>query len=45
LEKVQTPALAVPQRYNGNAQLWWWGVAAENSRVYTRRIVLRGGGL
>ena len=45
LEKVQTPALAVPQRYNGNAQLWWWGVAAENSRVYTRRIVLRGGAL
>ncbi|MBM3865717.1 MAG: hypothetical protein FJ381_07420 [Verrucomicrobia bacterium] len=45
LERVQTPALAVPQRYNGNAQLWWWGVAAENSRVYTRRIVLRGGGL
>ena len=45
LEKVQTPALAVPQRYNGNAQLWWWGVANENSRVYTRRIVLRGGAL
>jgi type II secretory pathway pseudopilin PulG len=45
LEKVQTPALAVPQRYNGNAQLWWWGLAAENSRVYTRRIVLRGGAL
>ena len=38
-------SLAVPQRYNGNAQLWWWGVANENSRVYTRRIVLRGGAL
>ena len=42
LEKSQTPALVVPQKYNGNAQQWWWGVAMENSRVYTRRIVLNG---
>lgn len=42
LEKVQTPALTVPVKYNSNAQQWWWGVAQENSRVYTRRIVLRG---
>jgi hypothetical protein len=40
IEKNQTPALTVPQKYNGNAQEWWWGVARENSRVYTRRIVL-----
>lgn len=40
LERVQTPALAVPQKYNGNVQQWWWGVAEENSRVYTRRIVV-----
>ena len=40
LEKVQTPALPVPIKYNGNAQEWWWGVAQENSRVYTRRIVV-----
>lgn len=40
LERVQTPALAVPPKYNSNAQQWWWGVALENSRVYTRRIVL-----
>jgi hypothetical protein len=40
IEKVQTPALIVPQKYNANAQAWWWGVAVENSRVYTRRIVL-----
>ncbi len=40
MEKVKTPALVVPQKYNGNAQQWWWGVAEENSRVYTRRIVL-----
>ncbi|MBI4623277.1 MAG: hypothetical protein HY736_08675 [Verrucomicrobia bacterium] len=40
LEKNQTPPLIVPQKYNANAQQWWWGVAVENSRVYTRRIVL-----
>lgn len=40
MEKVQTPALVVPQKYNSNALQWWWGVAQENSRVYTRRIVL-----
>jgi type II secretory pathway pseudopilin PulG len=40
IEKVQTPALVVPQKYNNNAQQWWWGIAEENSRVYTRRIVL-----
>ena len=40
MEKNQTPALTVPVKYNGNAQQWWWGVAQENSRVYTRRIVL-----
>ena len=40
LERVQTPALAVPQKYQNNVQQWWWGVAEENSRVYTRRIVL-----
>jgi Tfp pilus assembly protein PilW len=40
IERVQTPALTVPQKYNGNAQAWWWGIVQENSRVYTRRIVL-----
>jgi hypothetical protein len=40
LERVQTPALTIPAKYNNNAQQWWWGVAEENSRVYTRRIVL-----
>jgi type II secretory pathway pseudopilin PulG len=40
LEKNQTPALTVPLKYNNNAQAWWWGVAQEHSRVYTRRIVL-----
>ena len=40
MEKVQTPTLPVPLKYNSNAQQWWWGVAEENSRVYTRRIVL-----
>ncbi|MES2694670.1 MAG: prepilin-type N-terminal cleavage/methylation domain-containing protein [Verrucomicrobiota bacterium] len=39
IEKLQTPALQMPQRYL-NASAWWWGVAQENSRVYTRRIVL-----
>jgi hypothetical protein len=42
MEKIQTPALTVPAKYNSNAQEWWWGVAQENSRVYTRRIVLNG---
>lgn len=41
IERVQTPALPVPQKYNSNAQQWWWGVAEENSRVYTRRVVLK----
>ncbi|MSU22929.1 MAG: hypothetical protein EXS32_03800 [Opitutus sp.] len=41
IEKNQTPALTAPVKYNSNAQAWWWGVAQENSRVYTRRIVLR----
>lgn len=40
LEKNQTPAPVVPTKYSGNAQQWWWGVAQENSRVYTRRIVV-----
>lgn len=40
MEKNQTPALVIPQKYNNNAAEWWWGVARENSRVYTRRIVL-----
>jgi prepilin-type N-terminal cleavage/methylation domain-containing protein len=40
IERNQTPALPVPQKYNNNVQQWWWGVAIENSRVYTRRIVL-----
>lgn len=40
IEKNQTPALTAPPKYNGNAQAWWWGVVQENSRVYTRRIVL-----
>ncbi|MBL9190506.1 MAG: hypothetical protein JNK23_23710 [Opitutaceae bacterium] len=40
IEKVQNPALTVPVKYNSNAQQWWWGIAEENSRVYTRRIVL-----
>ncbi len=41
LERVQNPALTVPAKYNGNAAQWWWGVATENSRVYTRRVVLQ----
>lgn len=40
MERIQTPALTVPQKYNSNAQQWWWGVAMENSRVYTRRLVI-----
>ena len=39
IEKAQTPAPIMPQKYL-NAQEWWWGLAQENSRVYTRRIVL-----
>ncbi|MGH7943471.1 MAG: PulJ/GspJ family protein [Opitutaceae bacterium] len=40
IERVQTPALTVPAKYNSNVQEWWWGVAQENSRIYTRRIVV-----
>jgi hypothetical protein len=37
---LQGAAVPVPAKYNNNAQEWWWGVAQENSRVYTRRIVV-----
>ena len=40
IEKVQNPALVVPAKYNSNAQEWWWAIAQENSRVYTRRVVI-----
>jgi hypothetical protein len=40
VERIQTPTLPVPAKYNNNAQEWWWGVAQENSHVYTRRIVV-----
>jgi prepilin-type N-terminal cleavage/methylation domain-containing protein len=40
MERVQSPALTVPPKYNNNVQEWWWGIAQENSRVYTRRIVV-----
>src|SRR5690606_20587790 len=40
LERAQTPALSVPGKYANDVQQWWWGIAQENSRVYTRRIVV-----
>jgi prepilin-type N-terminal cleavage/methylation domain-containing protein len=40
MERVQTPALTVPAKYNNNVQEWWWGTAQEHSRVYTRRVVV-----
>lgn len=40
LERTQAPPLTAPAKYNNNAQQWWWGVATENSRVYTRRITI-----
>ena len=40
IEKIQVPQLTVPIKYSNNAQQWWWGIAQENSRVYTRRIVI-----
>ncbi|MDO8542865.1 MAG: prepilin-type N-terminal cleavage/methylation domain-containing protein [Opitutaceae bacterium] len=40
MERNQTPALTAPLKYRNNIQQWWWGVAQENSRVYTRRIVI-----
>lgn len=39
MEKSPAQPATLPQKYTTNA-LWWWGVALENSRVYTRRIVL-----
>jgi type II secretory pathway pseudopilin PulG len=41
VERNQTPLPPAPLKYNSNVQQWWWGVAQENSRVYTRRIDLR----
>lgn len=40
IERTQNPAPQPPLKYNRNIQRWWWGVAQENSRVYTRRIVI-----
>jgi prepilin-type N-terminal cleavage/methylation domain-containing protein len=40
IERNQTPALVAPLKYQSNAAAWWWGVAMENSRVFTRRIVI-----
>ncbi len=40
LEKSPAQPPTRPQKYLNNAA-WWWGVVQENSRVYTRRIVLR----
>jgi type II secretory pathway component PulJ len=40
VESNRAPLAPIPAKYNNNAQEWWWGVARENSRVYTRRIVL-----
>lgn len=39
MEKSPAQPATRPQQYTSNA-LWWWGVALQNSRVYTRRIVL-----
>lgn len=41
VERNQAPLPPAPLKYGSNVQQWWWGVAQENSRVYTRRIVLR----
>jgi hypothetical protein len=41
VERNQTPLPPVPPKYGNSVPQWWWGVAQENSRVYTRRIVLQ----
>ena len=33
-----------PAAYASDAE-WWWGVVEANSRVYTRRVEVKGGGL
>ncbi|MEX2044462.1 MAG: prepilin-type N-terminal cleavage/methylation domain-containing protein [Opitutus sp.] len=40
IESAQSPVPAAPSKYNRSGQQWWWGIAQENSRVHTRRIVM-----
>ena len=35
---------AKPQQYLTNAD-WWWGIVQEHSKVYVRRIEIKGGAL
>ncbi len=36
--------IARPAAYSSDAE-WWWGIVEANSRVYTRRVEIKGGAL
>jgi len=44
LEAIETGRVPRPPAYGTDAE-WWWGVVGANSRVFTRRIAIRGGAL
>jgi hypothetical protein len=42
LEAIETGRVPRPPAYGTDAE-WWWGVVEANSRVFTRRVAIRGG--
>jgi prepilin-type N-terminal cleavage/methylation domain-containing protein len=44
IENIERGRLARPPQFASDAE-WWWAVAEANSRVYTRRIEIKGGAL
>lgn len=44
LEAIETGRVPRPPSYGSDAA-WWWGVVEANSRVFTRRIAIKGGPL
>jgi hypothetical protein len=44
LEAIEAGRVPRPPNYGTDAE-WWWAVVEANSRVFTRRIEIKGGGL
>ena len=44
LEAIEAGRVLRPTSYGSDAE-WWWGVVEENSKVFTRRIEIKGGAL
>jgi prepilin-type N-terminal cleavage/methylation domain-containing protein len=44
LEAIESGRVPRPPSYGTDAE-WWWGVVEANSRVFTRRVAIKGGAL